>query len=487
MTTRLDPPPEFAREFVFSRTFDAPRSAVFAAWTDPAILALWWGPKGFTSPRCELDARIGGAIHIDMRGPDGVVHPMAGEVRELVEPARFVFTAGSLDEHGERLFQVRNAIDFAEQGGRTLVTVRARFEWITPGMDSSLGGMDQGWNESLDRMVAVVLARAADIRRGSTDGNESSSELGIELSRVFDAPVELVWDVWTRAEHIARWWGPSGFSTTIEQFDFRPGGRFKHTMHGPDGTDYPNLSVFRAIVPYERIDYTHSGGEEDGPGASFQGSWRFQALAGGRTTVTISLTFPTRERRDFVIREFGAIAGGKQTLARFDEHVASVRAADELVIERTFDAPRETVFAAWTELERLKSWWGPKGFEWLGGTLDLRPGGRFHYGMRAPGGGEMWGKFVWREIVRPERLVYVVSFSDATGSTTRHPLAPTWPLELLNTLLFVQEGARTKLVLHGLPLGANDAERETFRKAHEGVRGGFKGTLDQLEAFLAGA
>ena len=80
----------------------------------------------------------------------------------------------------------------------------------------------------------------------------------IVVSRVFDAPRELVWEAWTNPKHVANWWGPTGFSTTIEKMDVRPGGEWKHVMHGPDGTDYPNHSVFIEVVKPERIVYSHA-------------------------------------------------------------------------------------------------------------------------------------------------------------------------------------------------------------------------------------
>src|SRR6186997_2292658 len=96
---------------------------------------------------------------------------------------------------------------------------------------------------------------------------QSASDREIVVSRVFDAPRALVWEAWTTPEHIAHWWGPRGFTSTIEEFDLKPGGRFKHVMHGPDGADYPNLSVFTDIVPLERIAYSHGGGRLGGVGA----------------------------------------------------------------------------------------------------------------------------------------------------------------------------------------------------------------------------
>src|SRR4051794_25044239 len=92
------------------------------------------------------------------------------------------------------------------------------------------------------------------------------------------------------------------------------------------------------------------------------------------------------------------------------------QAGREFVVTRVFDAPRDLVFKAWTEPERLKHWWGPKGFTLFACEIDPRPGGDFHYGMRSPDGRAMWGKWVFREVVPPERLVFLASFSDEQGN-----------------------------------------------------------------------
>ncbi|MBI2422545.1 MAG: SRPBCC domain-containing protein [Candidatus Hydrogenedentes bacterium] len=157
---------------------------------------------------------------------------------------------------------------------------------------------------------------------------------------------------------------------------------------------------------------------------------------------------------------------------------------EEFVISRTVNAPRELVWKAHTEPERLAQWWGPKGFIFLSCTVDLRPGGVFHYGMAAPDGTEMWGKFVYREIKEPERLVYVLSFSDAEGGTARHPLATGWPLEMLNTILLTEDGEKTTVTIKGGPLNATESERRTYVEGHGSMHQGFTGTYDQLEAYL---
>jgi uncharacterized protein YndB with AHSA1/START domain len=155
------------------------------------------------------------------------------------------------------------------------------------------------------------------------------------------------------------------------------------------------------------------------------------------------------------------------------------------VLTRVLDAPRELVFKAFTEPERLMHWWAPKGFTMRTGTLDLRPGGVFHYCQASPGGQEMWGKFVYREVSPPERLVYVNSFADAQGNTVRAPFSATWPLEILSTVTFTEQDGKTTLGLRGVALNATEAEQATFVEAARSLEAGWGGTLAQLEAYLA--
>jgi uncharacterized protein YndB with AHSA1/START domain len=154
------------------------------------------------------------------------------------------------------------------------------------------------------------------------------------------------------------------------------------------------------------------------------------------------------------------------------------------VISRMFDTPREIVFKALTEPERMKQWWGPKGFTVIASTMDLRRGGTYHYGLSAPDGSKMWGKFVYREIVPPKRLVFVHSFSDENGRITRHPMSPNWPLQMLSTFLFAEQDRGTTFTVKWSPLNPTPEERATFDGAHDGMRGGWTGTMDQLAAYL---
>jgi len=150
-----------------------------------------------------------------------------------------------------------------------------------------------------------------------------TSDRELVTSRVFDAPRELVWEVWTNPQHVVNWWGPRGFTTTIEVMDVRPGGVWKHVMRGPNGVEYPNQSIFQEVVKPERIVYTHGGGTKGRKGVSFEAIWTFEDL-GGKTRLTIRSIFPSKEERDRVVKEYGAAEGAKQTLERLGEFLQAM-------------------------------------------------------------------------------------------------------------------------------------------------------------------
>jgi uncharacterized protein YndB with AHSA1/START domain len=160
--------------------------------------------------------------------------------------------------------------------------------------------------------------------------------------------------------------------------------------------------------------------------------------------------------------------------------------SDGFVIARVFDAPRQRLWEVLTEAEHLKAWWSPTGFTMIAANIDLRPGGIFHCGLQAVDGYKMWGKFVYREIVPPERLVFVNSFSNAAGGVTRHPIVPTWPMETLITVTFDDEGGgKSKLNVRWAAHNANEVEQKTFDASHVGMKATWTGTLDRLGAYLA--
>lgn len=138
-----------------SRTLKAPRALAFKAWTDPKMVREWWGPKYFTNPVCEVDARPGGKIAITMRGPDGTDYPMAGEFKEIVEPERLLFTTW-VDRDGVRVLETLCTVIFEEKGGQTLVTLWVNVVKATAEAAPMLAGMEQGWSGSLDKLVEYV-------------------------------------------------------------------------------------------------------------------------------------------------------------------------------------------------------------------------------------------------------------------------------------------------------------------------------------------
>ncbi|MBQ4899097.1 SRPBCC domain-containing protein [Paenibacillus sp. Marseille-P2973] len=156
----------------------------------------------------------------------------------------------------------------------------------------------------------------------------------------------------------------------------------------------------------------------------------------------------------------------------------------EIMITRTFDAPRELVFNAWTQPELLAKWWGPEGYDMYVARLDLRPGGLFLGRQSSPEGYEMWGKFVYQEIAAPEKLVFVQSFSDEEGKTIRAPFSDTWPLEIINHIMLSESDEKTTLTLGGGPINATEEERTAYESMRPHIQQGLEGTFNQLAAFL---
>lgn len=285
--------------------------------------------------------------------------------------------------------------------------------------------------------------------------------------RVVDAPREAVWRAWTEAEHLARWWGPAGFTNTFDAFEPRPGGAWRFTMHGPDGTDYPNESVFVEIARPERIVLDHLSGHRFRLTATFDD-------AGGKTRVTFRQAFETAAECARV--KVFAVEANEQNMDRLGvelERMAGEAAAAEpfaVVLERVIDAPRERVFEAWTTPEHMKRWFAPKPFELVVHQMDFRVGGRFRMAMRGPDGSDFPFTGRYREIVRPERLVWTGEFS-------------TGPAEQFTTVVtFQAQGKRTTVHV-----------RQTFhvltpeiRHAVAGANRGWGMTLDQLALFCRG-
>ncbi len=304
-----------------------------------------------------------------------------------------------------------------------------------------------------------------------TSDREIISQRTVPFSRA------LVFKAWTDPTHLAKWWGPKGFTNTFHEFDLKPGGHWRFVMHGPDGANYNNESVFVEIVEQERIVFDHVCNP------LFRVVATFEEKPGG-TAITFRMIFPTEAQCEAV--KPLCIPSNEQNFDRLEAVLATmpIDATNPFVITRNFDAPRDLVWKVWSEPEHMKHWWAPKGFELSVVRQEFRPGGLVHYCLRSADGHEMWGKSIYREISAPGQLVFVNSFSDADASLVRHPMSATWPLEMLTTITFTERDGKTDIRLTWIPLSPNAEERQTFDAAHDGMRQGWTGTFDQLEAYL---
>ena len=314
-------------------------------------------------------------------------------------------------------------------------------------------------------------------------GKSKSNE--ITISRVYDAPVKMVWDAWTDPVQVAQWWGPRGFTITTHSKDLRPGGHWSFTMHGPDGTDYENTTIYHEVEAYTRLVYDHGGSTDRPP--LFRVTATFAEVK-GQTRMELSFALATPEVAEQT-RQFIKKAGGESTWDRLAEYLAEESTGKRMfVMNRSFDAPIETMFQMWTDPAHLSAWTAPTGFTMTFQRADITPGGSSLWKMTNGQGMTMYGCAEYREITRPQRIVYVQNFCDESEALSRHPLAPTWPAYMLTQVTFTDEGPeRTRVTIEWEPYGeATPAEIDTFVAGRAGMTGGWTGSFDKLEAVLAG-
>lgn len=146
---------------------------------------------------------------------------------------------------------------------------------------------------------------------------ENTERRQLSISRTLKAPIALVWEVWTNPEHIAQWWGPDGFTNTIQQMDLREGGEWKLTMHGPDGTNYPNRSIFKEIVPHEKIVFEHFN-------PHFITTIVFEP-SGEETLMSWTAVFDTEEMLQTVIKAHKADEGMKQNITKLENYISQLK------------------------------------------------------------------------------------------------------------------------------------------------------------------
>jgi uncharacterized protein YndB with AHSA1/START domain len=309
----------------------------------------------------------------------------------------------------------------------------------------------------------------------------SSNE--IQITRLYNSPVEVVWDAWTDPEQVAQWWGPRGFTLTTHSKDLRPGGNWNYTMHGPDGTDYPNKTLYHEVEKYAKLVYDHGANDDRPP--LFRVTVLFTAV-NGQTQMDMTMTLATPEAAA-EIRKMIKQASGYSTWDRLAEYLEKESSGkDKFVINRTFDVPLELMFEMWTNPEHFSQWLPPTGFDMQFIRSDIRPGGSSFY-LMSNQDVKMYGRAEYLQIDKPDRIVYTQQFCDEHENVTRHPMAPTWPATLLTTVTLTAEAPdRTRVTVTMEPHGATTlAELEVFIKSRAGMTQGWTGSFDKLESYLS--
>ncbi len=309
-----------------------------------------------------------------------------------------------------------------------------------------------------------------------TQAAKDTSNREIKISRILNAPRELVWDVWTDPKHIDKWWGPIGFTTETHEMKVQEGSKWLCTMHGPNGMDFPNEITYTEVSKPERLIYTHTE-------PKFYCTVTFEKFA-GKTKLTMSMVFESADVYNYVVKEHGAIEGQAQTFTRLEEHLAKLQEGKEFTVSKEFNAPRNLVYKVFTEAEHLAKWWGPPGAPITVSRFDFSPGGMFLYSAKSPMG-EMWGRFVYCEMTEPERVVFINSFSDKDGGITPNPFMPSWPLEILNVVTLTEKNGKTTMAMRGGPINSTEEQLQVFNNMHGMMQQGFAGTFKQLEDYLA--
>jgi uncharacterized protein YndB with AHSA1/START domain len=281
---------------VLERTFDAPVEKVWKAITDTAEMSRWYFEMENFKPEVGCEFRF-------VVQHQGHTYDHRCKVTEVIPQKKIAYTWGYHGYEGNSLV----TMELFRDGAKTkLKLTHTGLETFPDSLLFARQNFERGWTALIGDSLKDFVENA---------------DREIFLSREFDAPRELVWEAMTNPKHVVNWWGPRGFTTTIEKMDFQVGGVWKHVMHGPDGVNYPNEKVFKEIVKPEKIVFSHGGRREGGPSVDAVATWTFDEIGKNRTKVSLRMVFPSPAERERVVKEFGAIEGGKQTLEKLGEYL----------------------------------------------------------------------------------------------------------------------------------------------------------------------
>lgn len=304
------------------------------------------------------------------------------------------------------------------------------------------------------------------------------------ISRIYNAPVRMVWKAWTDETQVGKWWGPRGFSITTKSKELCPGGKWIYTMHGPDGTDYPNVTTYHEVIENKRLVYDHGATETTPP--LFRVTVHFSEQS-GKTQMDMTMALESEEAAQR-IKGFIKDAGGNGTWDRLGEYLEEVAHSREVfIINRSFAAPVDLMYDLWAKPENFCRWLPPTGFAMEFVNKDFRVGGRSLFRMFNKAGMEMYGSIIYQEMTKPRRLVYVQDFRDATDQLSTHPMAPVWPQHMTVTVTFRAELPQETLVTVEVApaVASSAAEISAFVKERGGMTQGWTGSFDKLDEVLA--
>ncbi|MCW5713364.1 MAG: SRPBCC domain-containing protein [Bauldia sp.] len=297
-----------------TRTFHAPRAAVWAAWTEAEQLKAWWGPHHFSNAEVSVDLRVGGIQRIDMRGPDGASYPLASTYREIRAPERLVLLNRVMEDvTGNALFEVLTTVTFAEDRGRTTLTVVEEVMSAHEGAARHLAGMEAGMDQSLERLGAHL---------GSLVLAVPDDEPILWMARIFDAPRDLVWQALTDPKHAVHWWGQRAAKNVVFEMDSRPGGKWRVHQQYPDGQVFKFKGEVREVEAPHRIVQTF-GMEDMFEDKVIVETVTLTDIGNGRTLYKVVSRFENFDDRAGMIMS-GMSYGAQEMLNRLDEYVRTL-------------------------------------------------------------------------------------------------------------------------------------------------------------------
>jgi len=309
------------------------------------------------------------------------------------------------------------------------------------------------------------------------------------ITRILHAARALVWQAWTDPHHMKRWWGPHGFEIPECEMDVRVGGSYRIVMRSVDEVDYPVTGEFREVKPIEHLVMTldctehppawhdlvrpHRARSNINPAGVMIQTATFDNL-GDMTRLTIRTRFESATIRDAMLK-MGMLEGWLQSLERLDALVISESGTADrhILVSRVIDAPRERVFAAWTDPDQVAQWWGPRGFSVATASMDVREGGVWRFTMQGPDGVVHPRKVEYSTVEAPERLVY--DHSDDVPEGASH---------FRSTVSFGEHGGKTYLTL--FMFFPTAAQRDQMVRDIGAIKEGNQ-SLDLLQEYLAKA